>query len=141
MNTDKINLLRAFVSSLETDDAGTQNAILEALDAFEDSEDASDGDENPLASDPNGGKPATHQNDIAGVEIHWEVLLDSLKALVEDEEASEMQVTLRNSMGDTYYIFKKNKVGFVTNASGDVKSETDEPEKEGSKFLGKQSHS
>jgi hypothetical protein len=61
-------------------------------------------------------------------------LHDKLKSLAVDGEAADMQVILRNSMGDTYLFFKKGKVEFVATASGGEEPEAGNLK---SKFLGK----
>jgi hypothetical protein len=126
MNAYKFRLLRHFVSSLETTDADTQSAILEAMDVIEDGDDASDS-----------GKPIADAEDTAGAEIQWATLHDKLKAFAGDENAEDMQVLLRNSAGDTYLFFKKGKVDFVATASDDKEVESNEPK---SKFLGKEGY-
>jgi hypothetical protein len=123
MNTYGFSLLRNFVSKLDTIDTDTQSAILEAIDVIEDGDDAS-----------GGGKPIADAEDTADVETSWDALHDKLKALAGDDDASDMQVILRNSAGDTYLFFKKGKVDFVATASGGEEPEAGNLK---SKFLGK----
>jgi len=133
MDDYKFKLLCNFISTLEMTNADVQNAILEAINVIEDSDEASDSDGEP---------PITDAEDTVGIEIQWAVLHDKLKTYIGDEKAGDMQVILRNGTGDTYLIFKKsNKVEFVKNASGNKESEIGKPKEEGSKFLGKQSYS
>jgi len=130
MNTDKIHLLRDFVSSLETTDADAQDAILEALNALGDSE----------SLDYDGNTPGSPNYEPDVLDIGWETLLEGLNTLVADKNAGDMTVQLRNNSGGHYLFFKTNdKIEFVTNVSNapDVEEalKTVEPEK--SKFLGK----
>jgi len=124
MNTDKIQLLRFFIESLEANDSIFKQSVLEALDALIDmpileSEESVQTDEQAMqeaAMDNRGRRLDEFGIPKLSHEIQWASMQTELKDFVGDATADDMLVILRNNTGGTHLVFKKDgKVEFVTN--------------------------
>jgi len=122
MNTDKIHLLRSFIESLETGDNVFKQSVLEALDAYAQT-DANRAEEQAMQEavmDDSGRRLDEFGLPEDGIGMQWVTMQNNLKNFVGDNKADDMLVILRNGADGIYKVFKKDgNVEFVTNTPQD----------------------
>jgi len=120
MDNDKLNALRSFIESLEANDNVFKQSVIEALDAYAQT-DANEASAMQEAAMDNRGRRLDEFGLVEdGIGMQWATMQNNLKNFVGDDKADDMLVILRNGAGGTYMVFKKDgKVEFVTNTPQD----------------------
>jgi len=108
MINSNIITLRAFVESLETYDMNAKNAILEALDAFQDSGEAKKTPIGTLFDRLN----SNEMEDNVGGEDYLDMICERVRPLIGDEvleNVVEIQLIVKNNIGTNHYVLQRKR--------------------------------
>jgi hypothetical protein len=108
MINSNIIALRAFVESLETHDINAKNAILEALDAFQDSGEA---EKTPIGTLFDRLNSNEMEGNIGG-EDYLDIICDRVRPLIGDEvleNVVEVQLIVKNNISTNHYLLRRDR--------------------------------
>jgi len=108
MMVSKIIALRAFVESLETHDINAKNAILEALEAFQDNEEAG---KTPIGTLFDRLNSNEMEGNIGG-EDYLDMICERVRPLIGDEvleNVVEVQLIIKNNIGTNHYVLQRKR--------------------------------